>query len=127
MTKKIRQRVACWRDEWIWERNKLGPASNANVKAANNVVFFFSKSTMFYIRSQVIQPPKSTTLSTSLEPCKIFVIIHRLDKFNRFVVYNSLFMIEFSSRNTTVLSIEDANYRLVFKVACRWYQLIRGE
>lgn len=31
-----------------------GPASNANVKAADDVVFFFSKSTMFDIRSQVI-------------------------------------------------------------------------
>lgn len=31
-----------------------GPASNANVQAADDVVFFFSKSTMFDIRSQVI-------------------------------------------------------------------------
>lgn len=35
-------------------RDRKGPAANANVKAADDVVFFFSKSTMLYIRPQVI-------------------------------------------------------------------------
>ena len=46
------------------------PASYSLVEVDNKVFFLRIEGVMFEVRPQVISPPESTTLSTSIESCK---------------------------------------------------------
>ena len=50
------------------KKEERKPAANAYIEITNDVVLFLRESTMFDIRSQIIQPSQSATFSTSLQP-----------------------------------------------------------
>ncbi|WVY91483.1 hypothetical protein V8G54_036997 [Vigna mungo] len=43
------------------------PASDTDVKATDNVIFFLGETTVPEIRAKIVQPPKAATLATSLK------------------------------------------------------------
>lgn len=46
------------------------PVSQKSMKLNNGLLFLQAELSSFYIRSQIISPPKSATLSTSSKPCQ---------------------------------------------------------